>query len=346
MKQLLSRRAFLKRGTLLGGTLIVAHSAPLLLHGAMETGGIVLSRSFLSMGSILDFTVIGESRSHCNAAIESAVSEFRAVEHLMSVFDPTTQLSQVNREGYAHPVKVDNRLLEAVSIAQRYHTSTFGFFEMTVEPLMRLYGFREESSNGPPSDKEISEILDSVGMRNVVIDMKEGTIGFQHPQTQLDPGGIGVGYAMDRAVKSLKSEGIESGLVNHSGDVYALGSPPGEEGWKIDITDPLKPEEIVTSLRVRDRAVSTSGNYRNLRRQPHGEVGHLLDPKNGKNPSSFLSMTVISDGAVEADALSTGCFIGGLEASEKIVREGKRLELIGITATGNECDIVRLQSPT
>jgi thiamine biosynthesis lipoprotein len=302
-----------------------------------------LKRSRLSMGSVLEMTVFGESRSHCLHATERAFAEFDRVERLMSVFDERSQLSFVNRHSCEQDVEVDPSIVEVIEQARRVHTLTRGAFDPTIEPLMELYGFRDPSSHSSfPSDREIADTLDAVGVSNVTVNHRLSTVRFTHRKTRLDFGGIAVGYAIDRAVAVLRSEGIESALVNHSGDVFALAAPPDDDAWSIGIVDPLQTDSIITTVRVKDQALSTSGNYEKFVRMGDRTVGHLLDPATGFTTSSVLSGTVIAPTAIEADALSTGLYVAGTPAAEAILPQVPTARYVAVVTEDERIDVVSL----
>ena len=171
-------------------------------------------------------------------------------------------------------------------------------------------------------------------MRNVAFDAKRSVVNLTSASTKVDLGGIAVGFAIDRAITILKNYGIESALVNHSGDIYALGSPPDEDAWDVGIVDPLNPENVITSVRICNQALSTSGNYENFVEAEGKTIGHLLDPISGRTASKILSSTVIAPGAIEADALSTGFFVLGIEKSKTIIRQSEGLRCIAIVRDG------------
>lgn len=298
------------------------------------------------MGSIVTVTAYCDDEVLCDHAIDQAFREMKAVDRLMSVFDTQSQVSLVNRHAGKAEVHVDRRIIEVLNQAKAYSDLTGGAFDVTVEPLMELYGFRDENTiHHFPSDRQITEVLDGVGVDKITVDTQRSTVVLEHEKTRLDFGGIAVGYAIDRAVGILKSYGIESALINHSGDIYALGTLPREDAWEVGITDPLRPEEIITTLFIKDQALSTSGNYQNFIEAEGHTVGHLLNPRTGQPASTILSATTIADTAIEADALSTGFFVLGIDKAKAIIEHSKNLQCIAVVQKGGDEEIVKLCSP-
>lgn len=335
-----TRRAFLKLSAAAGlGFRLRPFTMP------PEPGLHYLERAAFTMGSIVTVKAYAADPQIGAISIEKAFAQMKTVDRLASVFDPLSQLSVVNRDAHTREVPVDQPVVEIIDYARRFHGLTGGAFDVTVEPLMELYGFRDapDSRRRFPSDRQIGAALDAVGMDKVVVDHANLRIGLSRPGTELDFGGIAVGYALDRAAEALiRAGGVHAALLNHSGDLLAVGSPPGEDGWEIGITDPSAPEEIITTARIRDRALSTSGNYRNFIRSEDRTIGHILDPHSGVSPAAVLSTTAIARTAVEADAMSTAFFVLGVERSRQVLSRFEEAELIAVVAEGDNEEILRI----
>ena len=283
------------------------------LFGTNQPGAAVrLDRYCQTMGAIASVTVYGPDRDLCRAAVADVFTAMRMVDRLMSSFDPHSDLNLVNRHAGQDPVQVPPELLRVIQQSGDIWRATGGAFDVTIGPLLELYGFFSDSLRGPyPSDRAISRTLESVGFRNVEIDGPSGTVRLSKPGARIDLGGIAVGYALDLTGASLRARGITSALVNHSGDILAIGAPPGITGWEIGIQDPNDSRGTIETMTIRDASVSTSGNYENFRTLDEHVVGHILDPAGGLSASRYLSVTVVAGSSIEADALSTGIFAGG-----------------------------------
>ncbi len=327
-----NRRDFLKlSGIILAGKLIL----PSKIFPIMKQPHKVL-RSTFTMGSIVTVEAYCDDKVLCNLAIDQAFDEMKTVEMLMSVFDASSQVSFINKLAYREAVKVDGRIIEIMKYAQEISQRTGGYFDITVEPLMKLYGFRSDDEiKEMPSDKKLQEVLSAVGMENIVINENESSIFLNNSKTKIDFGGIAVGYAIDKAVSILKSHGIESALINHSGDIYAIGSPPDETSWNIGIIDPANQSEIVATINLKDEALATSGNYSNFVMIDESRVGHILNPKKGKIEEKFLNISVAAPKAVEADALTTGLFVFDIEKANSFLKLNENLKYIAVLRNGN-----------
>ncbi|MFQ5798456.1 MAG: FAD:protein FMN transferase, partial [Bacteroidota bacterium] len=222
-----SRREFLNQSASLAfGVVLVSPFSPFLLttsrlcrdrrelaeKSTLPRTSTLVQRATFTMGTIVQVSAFGENRAHCNHAIERMFAEFYRIDRLMSVFKADSQISHINRQAGTSGVRVDQRLVEILELANRLSSLTDGAFDVTIEPLMELWGFR--SDNPPqtglrtrPSDREIAETLQAVGHRNVIIDRSSSTVGLAHPRSRMDLGGIAVGYSLDRAAEILRAEG-------------------------------------------------------------------------------------------------------------------------------------------
>ena len=284
--------------------------------------------------------VFGENTQECERAADEAIKEVKTIDRLMSVFDRKSELSRMNQNAGRSEVHVDKRLIEILQSSLFYNRLTDGVLDVTIEPLMEAWGFRGDEKSSKPTDSELQAAVNAVGSKVISIDTKGSAAGVLHEGSKLDLGGIAVGYSVDRAVEILRRHGVECALVNHSGDIYALGSPPGEDGWLIGITDPEHTDEVITSLRVRDKAVSTSGNYENFVSFDGLSYGHIMNPRTGEPASDILSTTIISETALEADALSTGVFVMGLQKGLKLVESMKSPDLIAVVRKEGQEEVI------
>ena len=263
------------------------------------------------MGTMVTIQVFAESEAHANSVVTNVIEDMQHVEQVMSVFRPESDVSKINAHAGKNSVKVDPMLIEILDSAITAARNTGGAFDVTIEPLMELWHFRkpEKRLMRIPSELEIERALDAVGIDNLVIDRTSNTIGLVHPKSKIDLGGIAVGFAIDRAVDLLRAHGIEDALINHSGDIYALGSPPEADGWEIAITDPRDARQVLHSFLAKDRAISTSGGYEHFVEYNAKRFGHIMDPRNGIPTNIMQSATVVTKNALDADVYSTAYFV-------------------------------------
>jgi thiamine biosynthesis lipoprotein len=234
------------------------------------------------------------------------------IERLLSKYDPHSETSRLNRYG---ELKASAETFFIIKKSKEFWQLTSGAFDITVAPLVDLWGF---SNHEPklPSDTQIKETLKLVGSDKIILHENDNVIKFRFRGMKIDLGAIAKGYAIDLAVTRLKAAGVKSCLINAGGQVYALGDKSGSP-WKIALQDARKPE-IAGTLEIDNESVATSGDYEQFFFKDGKRYCHIIDPRTGyPADSGITSATVIEKSALHADALSTSAFItgsGGIEA--------------------------------
>src|SRR5260370_30869835 len=213
------------------------------------------------MGSTYSVAVYGENRQKLQVAVAQALEEARRLDEMLSNYRPESEWSQVNRLAAEKPVQISEELFQLLAACVEYSRQSEGTFDITVGPLMKVWGFYKGTGH-LPHRAEVRGALEKVGYRNILLDEKTLTVRFAQSGVEMDPGGIGKGYAVDRMVDILKQNGIRSALLSAAGSsIYALGAPPGESGWKVSIKDPKDTRKSVETVTLKDESMSTSGNY-------------------------------------------------------------------------------------
>lgn len=303
-----ARRVFLGRAAQAGLGFMLIQSAPAWAIGRIRHKRAYRERSFFTMGSIATVCAYGESTAHLDDAINKVIVEFTRLNAMMSVFNPASDISRLNGAAGRGPVKVSAEVSEILELSGRFHAQTAGLFDVTVEPLMHLWGFRGRTRQAVPTDREIAAVLDGVGMHHLTIHRAKREASLGHQGSSVDLGGIGVGYAVDRAVRILRSSGVESAFINHAGDAYALGVPDEQDGWIAAIPHPHEPGEIFREVKLVDRAISTSANAEKFTTIDKLQYGHIMNVRSGRPDMVAASLTVVAPTAILADAVSTAAF--------------------------------------
>lgn len=273
--------------------------------------GVAVERWSWAMGQRVRLELFAESDAHGYEAAAAALAELRRVEQHLSLFDDASDLVALNRGAGRGVVRVDHDLAAVVAAALEIGRRTDGAFNVAVEPLMRAWGFHAPRSS-PPSAAEIAEARAAVLAARVQLNGDRVTLPTAH--TQLDLGGIGVGYGLDRAVAVLRHAGIKRAFLDVSGDCYALGAPPGREGWLVEIADPHRPGRTIAATRIRDAALATSANTVSVVRYGRAVRGHVMDPETGWPADARVQVSVVARTGIEADALSTAMLVSGRPA--------------------------------
>ena len=269
------------------------------------------------MGTKAWVTIAGMGYREAEKAASEAFREMYRIESVMSNWRSTSEISRLNAESNGEPFTVSRELYSLIDSSLYYSKASFGAFDITVRPLVILWGFQ----GGPatlPSDDEIARALALVGYGKVTLDAPHSTVTLPAGM-QIDLAGVAKGYAVDRCVGVLKELGVTNALVNIGGNIFAFGKGPGERGWRIGIRDPRGGMETVGSFLLRNEAVATSGNYENFVEIDGQRYGHILDPRTGEPVSQVLSVTVVAPTGLESDALSTGLFVLGPERATQAI---------------------------
>ena len=248
-------------------------------------------------------------------AADAALDEIQRLEDLLTVYNDASLMSSVNHSAHKKPIRVQATMFEIIERARELTRQTGGAFDVATHALINAWGF----FRGPrrvPSDEELAHAMAVSGMDHVELDATERTVHFTKPGVGINLGSIGKGFAIDRAIRVLREDhNIDSALIQGGrSSVYALGTPDADpRGWLVGVVDPANPEQQVATLRLRDRAMGTSGDETQFFEANGKRYGHVLDPRTGQPASELASATVLTSDAATADALATALFVMGLD---------------------------------
>jgi thiamine biosynthesis lipoprotein len=264
-----------------------------------------------AMGSTYTVVAYGSDRARLIGAVEQSFEEVRRIDHLLSNYRPDSELSQVNRFAAQRPVEVSQETFDLLAACQEYSRLSDGAFDISVGPLMKLWGFYRGSGR-LPHRAEVLGVLERVGYRKILLDPARRTVRFAREGMELDPGGIGKGYAVDRIVSVLQAAGVGAALVSAGGSsIYALGAPPGEKGWKVKIRDPRNSAKTAEEVVLSNASLSTSGNYEKFFRAEGRIFSHIMDPRTGYPAPGMLAVSVIAPRTLDSEAWTKPFFING-----------------------------------
>lgn len=269
------------------------------------------------MGTTFNVVVYGTHHRHLRSAIDRALDEARRLDLMLSNYRADSELTQVNRFAGRRPVKVSSELFNFLSTCANYSRASEGTFDITVGSLMKLVGLYKGTGRLPDRD-ELATVLPSVGYENVVLDEKRRTVCFTQDKVELDPGGIGKGFAVDKMTAVLRQDRVHSALISAGGStIYALGAPPGRPGWKVSIKDPRRPSKAAESINLKNESISTTGNYEKSFWADGKIWSHIMDPRTGYPAMGTLSVSVITLKALESEAWAKPYYILGRAWAEK-----------------------------
>ncbi|MGC4052528.1 MAG: FAD:protein FMN transferase [Paludibaculum sp.] len=277
-----------------------------------EPGSLLrLERSLDSMGTTYTIAVYGSDRYALDSALDEAFEEARRLDNLLSNYRPESEWSRVNREAPQQAVKVSTEMYQLLSSCVEYSRQSEGAFDITVGPLMKIWGFYKGTGR-TPHKAEIRTAMQRVGWRHIHLDSQAGTVRFDEP-VEIDPGGIGKGYAVDRMAAILKKNGVASGIITAGrSSIYAIGAPPNEpRGWRVTIPNPRNPKVNAAEYFLKDESMSTSGTSEKFFIAGGTTYSHIMDPRTGYPAQGMLSVSVIAPRTIDTEAWTKPYFILG-----------------------------------
>lgn len=250
------------------------------------------SISFYTFDTVCDITAYEKSEK----VLKKAENELKKYNDMWSASLEESEISKLNR---GETITLSPETEDIISYANSFDREDL--FSIYLNSLVNVWDIKNNKGEIPDVSPALSDYREKKG---------------------INLGGIAKGYATDKVVENLKNAGIESGLVNLGGNVYALGKKPTGENWRIGIADPKNPEEIIGSIRAENLSVVTSGDYQRYFEKDGIRYHHIFDPKTGFPAQSGLkSVTVIADSSALCDVLSTMIFVAGVTEGAKILKE-------------------------
>lgn len=284
--------------------------AGLLLSGCRGVRTEVRKTEFM-MDTAVTITAYGP---RAEQAVAAAFAEMRRVAALMNADDPDSEVSLINRNAGLEPVRVSSETFELLELCQHYSELAAGAFDVTVRPLVELWGIGKKDKY-VPSPEEIERALQLVDYRKVILDQNTKTVFLPVPGMGVDLGGAAKGYAADRAREILKEHGVRSALIDAGGNIWTVGIRPDGRKWRIGIRHP-RPEVaggVLAVLPSQDLTLVTSGDYERYFLKYGTRYHHIFDPHTGLPARELVSATIIGNNSAEADILSTAVFVLGAD---------------------------------
>jgi FAD:protein FMN transferase len=270
-----------------------------------------------SMGTIFSLVMYGKDKAFLAEVANAVFEEIDRVDAQMSNYKPDSEISNIDRHAYQTDVLVEPRLFHLLQFALQRSADTGGAFDPTVGPLMKHWGFFRGHGR-LPSQRELNEVLKHVGYKHIKLNPEARTIRFDIPGIDLDLGAIAKGYAVDRGVDVLRSDGVTSALLSSGmSSIYALGAPPGERAWTVTIRDPFDRQKAADILRLKNYSISISGDYEKFFVINGKRYCHIMDPRTGWPVENMLSTVSLAATGTQTDGLSTSFFVMGVERSLK-----------------------------
>ncbi len=274
-------------------------------QGLLEENEEPAVREIFAMDTVMNVQVYGKGKEK---AADTAIKTINDLDALLSTGKEDSEVSVLNKNGGGQLSDDTNALMKA---ALDLYKSTDHVFDITIYPVMKLWGFTDEKYK-VPSDEELAKTLELVDASALKYDAETETVTFSEDGTQIDFGGIAKGYTSDTLARLMRDQGISSALINLGGNVQTVGTKPDGSEWSIGIRDPEDAEGLLGIVKTHDKAVITSGGYERYFEEGGVRYHHIIDPSTGYPADSGLSsVTIVAKNGTLADGLSTSLFIMG-----------------------------------
>jgi thiamine biosynthesis lipoprotein len=291
---------------------------------------LVAQTTHCAMGTVMTHKAFG---LHAEDSLEAVCREVARIEGLLGRFLPDSDISRVNGSAGTKSEKVSRETYEMLSKALEFSRSFPECFDVTIGPLVALWHTAKKSLTQPDASS-IKQVLPLVNDQDLILDPWEITVGLRHAGQSVDLGGIGKGLAGDKILQVFKRFGISSAYSNLGGNVVTLGVKPDGSPWQIGIQHPRRENGLLGSVSVVNQAVVTSGDYQRYFADHEGKRHHhILDPRTGyPAESGLISVSIVSDKSLAADALSTILFVAGMEKGLEFLKSFPQTEAILVDA--------------
>lgn len=289
-----------------------------------------------ALDTVIEITAYGENAQE---SVTAAEKEIRRLEKVFSVTDENSDIYKLNNTNGKESV-IDTEAYLLLDYAKYISTLTDGNFDVTIYPIMKLWGFTHKEYNVPDSSK-IKDTLPLVNSENIILS-ENNTVKLQN-KTQVDLGGIAKGYIADKAAQAMKSAGLEYGIISLGGNIRTVGTKPSGESFSIGIKDPNS-EDYFAIINSGECSVVTSGAYQRNFTLEGQTYHHIIDPKTGyPADSDIASITVIGEDGALCDALSTAIFVGGSEYADTLYNQSILFDYVILTKDNQVIASLRLE---
>ncbi len=277
------------------------------------------------MGNRFEITVVVDDPQKGEALIQKAIDEIKRIENLLTTFNEESETNLINANAGIKPVKVSKEIIQLIARSIKISLLTQGAFDISYGSIdKKLWNF-DTNLKSLPDAETAKKSVRLINYRNIIIDEENCTVFLTQKGMRIGFGGIGKGYAAEKAKQILLSEGVENGIVNASGDLTTWGNQPDGKPWTVGIAHPDMADTPFSYLNITNKAIATSGNYEKYAIINGKKYSHTIDPRTGLPVTGIKSVTIICNNAEIADALATPVTIMGIEAGLFLINQ-----LVGI----------------
>lgn len=293
----------------------------------------VMTRTQMHMGTLVSITVVGSDQEENHRAMQAGFNEIKHLERLLSTWHAESELSQVNAEAGHQPVQVSRETMEVVLRSLEMAQLTNGSFNIALGPAVEAWSVMDQQHI--PTAEELGRLKPLVDWTSIQVNQEARTIYLPHAGMRIDVGGIGKGYAADRAVEQMKRVGAKGGVVALSGDIKAFGILPQRDGFPVGIRHPRQDDALLAIIDLKDEAISTAGDYERFFERDGIRYHHILDSQSLRPARGCQSVTIIAKEGIVADGLDTGIFVLGPEMGMALVERLPHVEAVIVDSNGH-----------
>lgn len=288
----------------------------------------VFKKAMLLMGNNFEISIVASNEAWAFEKIDLAVQEIQRIEKLLTTYNDQSETNQINQNAGIRPVKVSPETVQLIQRSIRISEITQGAFDISYGSVDKSLWNFDTNMTSLPHPAIAKKMVRLINFRNIEISVANSTVFLKEKGMRIGFGGIGKGYAAERAKYILKNESVEGGIVNASGDLTTWGLQPDGTAWTIGIVHPNFANTVFSYMNVTDMAVATSGNYEKFIMIGGKKYSHTINPRTGLPVTGIKSVTIISPNAEIADAMATPVTIMGIEAGLAMINQIKQIEAI------------------
>jgi FAD:protein FMN transferase len=286
------------------------------------------------MGNRFELSAVAPDQTWAYECIDAAVKEIQRIEQLLTTFNDASETNQINSNAGIAPVRVSRETFNLIERSLRISQVTQGAFDITYGAVdKRLWNF-DTTMKTLPDKETVRKSVQLINYRNVLLNESSCTVMLREKGMRIGFGGIGKGYAAEQAKKLMIDLGVESGVVNASGDLTTWGYQPNGQPWTIGIANPELSGQVFSYINITNMALATSGNYEKYILINGKKYSHTIDPRTGYPVTGIKSVTIISPNAEIADAMATPVMIMGIRAGLDMINQINDIEAIVIDDHG------------
>jgi len=282
------------------------------------------------MGNHFEITMVATNEKWAFEKIDLGVLEIKRIEKLLTTYAEDSETNLINKFAGIRPVAVSEETLALIERSLRISSVTQGAFDISYGSVDKTLWNFDTTMTALPSKAAAKNSVRLINYKNIILDKEASTVFLKEEGMRIGFGGIGKGYAAERAKAILQAAGVKSGVVNASGDLTTWGTQPNGDKWTIGIVHPAFANNIFSYMNISGLSVATSGNYEKFILIDGQKYSHTINPKTGLPVTGIKSVTIVSTNAEIADAMATPVMIMGIHAGIDMINQIKDIEVIVI----------------